>query len=111
MPKPPSLTARQVLAKIEAQEYRCAISGRELTPATATLDHIVPLGRGGKHCIDNVWVVHGQVNAAKGTMLMDEFVALCQDVARHQAALQEVGEPDASKKEPPVITGGEVGHP
>lgn len=78
------ITAKQVLELVKRQRFRCAISGRELTPETASLDHIVPLARGGPHAIENVWVVDHQVNSAKGTLSLDEFVALCRDVVAHQ---------------------------
>ena len=68
---------------IERQGFRCALSGRELTPRTASLDHKVPLTRGGPHCLENLWFVHEMVNRAKGTMTAEEFVALCHEVIRH----------------------------
>lgn len=85
MAKPMTVTAKQILRLVEKQGYRCAISGRVLTPETASIDHIVPLGRGGEHALANLWIVDHQVNAAKGTMTTEEFVALCREVAQHRA--------------------------
>ena len=84
MGKLATVTAKAILNLVERQNYRCAISGRELTPQTASLDHILPLARGGEHGIHNLWAVHHQINTAKGTMTLDEFVAMCRDVVRHQ---------------------------
>lgn len=78
------VTAKQILELVRQQGYRCAISGRELTPETASIDHIVPLANGGAHDLSNVWIVHHQVNTAKGTLSMEQFVELCRDVATHQ---------------------------
>lgn len=86
MGKPAAVTSKAILNLVERQNFHCAISGRELTPQTASLDHIVPLARGGEHGISNVWVVDHQVNSAKGTMTLEEFVAMCRDVARNQTA-------------------------
>jgi len=83
MARPTTVTARQILGLVEKQDYRCAISGRVLTPETASIDHIVPLGRGGEHTLANLWIVDYQVNAAKGTMTTEEFVAMCREVAEH----------------------------
>ena len=83
MPKKPSVSPKQIMALIESQKYRCALSGRELTPETASLDHAIPLSRGGLHDISNVQVLEFRVNAAKGTMTVEEFVAMCCDVADH----------------------------
>lgn len=48
------------------------------------MDDIIPLSRGGSHEIDNLWVVEHLVNSAKGTMTVDEFIAMCRDVTSHQ---------------------------
>ncbi len=74
------VTAGRILELIERQNYRCAISGRELTPETASLDHKIPLSKGGDHSLANIWIVHVHVNSAKGTMTIEEFVAMCKDV-------------------------------
>lgn len=79
-----TVTAKMVMDLVESQKFRCSLSGRVLTPETASLDHVVPLGRGGAHDISNVSVVDHQVNSAKGTMTVDEFVKLCRDVTDHQ---------------------------
>jgi DNA-binding CsgD family transcriptional regulator len=70
-----------LLELIETQEYRCALSGVELTPDTAALDHIVPRADGGEHVLSNVQWLHGDVNRAKGTLSNEEFVKLCRRVA------------------------------
>jgi 5-methylcytosine-specific restriction endonuclease McrA len=66
---------------LERQCYRCALTGRQLTPDTASVDHVIPLSRGGSHSIDNLQIVHSIVNKAKGSLTQDEFIALCRDVA------------------------------
>ncbi len=74
------ITAKHLLQLVERQQYRCALSGRKLTPACASLDHRIPLAKGGEHSMANLWVLHRDVNAAKGTMTVEEFVAVCRDV-------------------------------
>lgn len=65
---------------IDRQQYRCALTGMELEPDIADADHIIPVSRGGDHSIENVQVVHRDVNQAKGTMTNDEFIQLCRKV-------------------------------
>jgi hypothetical protein len=79
------ITAAFLLKLIEKQGYRCALSGRQLTPENSTLDHIVSCAEGGSHSQGNVWWVHSDVNAAKGTMATDTFIQMCRDVAGHAA--------------------------
>lgn len=90
MPKPVPVTASKIMQLIENQHFRCALSGRKLTPETASLDHIVPLSRGGSHEIENLWVVEHLVNTAKGTMTVDEFLEMCRDVTHmHSQSLDQ----------------------
>ena len=77
LPTAGELTRDDVTRLIERQRFRCALSGWPLTPQTATLDHIVAVTRGGAHQVDNVQVLHRDVNRAKCTMTNEEFVALC----------------------------------
>jgi len=76
------ITTASLLELIKAQDYRCALSGVELTPETAQLDHKQPMSAGGKHELGNVWFVHKDVNRAKSTMTVDEFVQMCLRVVR-----------------------------
>lgn len=73
-------TAKQLMAVLENQEFRCALTGVPLTPRTCEIDHKVPIARGGTNDIDNVWFIDRTVNRAKHTMTIEEFRAMCQRV-------------------------------
>ena len=73
---------------IEKQGYRCALTGIDLEPETAELDHVVPVSDGGNHSIANLQVLHKAVNRMKGAMSNDEFVRWCKMVARSDSAPQ-----------------------
>jgi 5-methylcytosine-specific restriction endonuclease McrA len=74
---------------LKAQNGRCALSGKQLTPHDATVDHIVALSRTelapsfGK---ENIWLAHKKFNAMKGTMTYEEFIEACQMVLAYQVA-------------------------
>lgn len=97
------VTAARLLDLAKRQNYRCAITGRELTPETASLDHIVPLSRGGAHVLSNIWLVDQKVNFAKGTMTYGEFVQLCRDVVEHEFAV--AGRDGPACRASPVVNG------
>lgn len=82
--------AQQLLDKLEAQEYRCAISGVKLIPGyNASIDHIVPRSKGGLlDDLDNLWWVTMDVNFAKRQMLTDEFVEFCKMIVDYNANRQ-----------------------
>lgn len=81
------ITKNNLKKMLEAQGFKCALTGRELTPETASLDHIVPLNAGGAHDMSNVHIVHAEINAMKGTLTLDTFTAACVDVAIHSGML------------------------
>lgn len=72
--------SKHLLKLIEAQEFRCALTGRQLEPVTASIDHAYPVSRGGSNTVANLQVLHVDVNQAKGTMDPETFVEMCRDV-------------------------------
>lgn len=80
------VTASAIRELLTSQNYLCYLSGRELTPLTASLDHKDPISKGGSHDMDNIGIVDYRVNLAKGTLTIDEFIEMCRDVVRHQDA-------------------------
>lgn len=77
------MTTANVLRLLEWQRFHCALTGRSLTPDTASLDHILPVRCGGEHRIENVQVLHKEVNRSKTTMTNEEFLQLCREVVAH----------------------------
>lgn len=82
-------TSRKVKARLEQTGYRCELSGVKLSPETVTLDHMVPLSKGGKHAMNNLQVVHEVVNTMKGTMRTEEFIEWCRLIADHNTNSSE----------------------
>lgn len=77
-----AVNKKRVLEILERQGRCCALTGRTLTPQTASIDHITPLANGGSHTIGNIQILHKDVNAAKGSMSQEEFIEMCREVAR-----------------------------
>ena len=75
-------TRAELRGLIESQEYRCNLSGLILEPPDAALDHIVPVCNGGGHTIDNLQVVHVIINRMKGKMSNEDFIEMCNLVAK-----------------------------
>ncbi len=81
VPRPTGeVNTENVMRLLEYQQYRCALTGRKLTPHVAALDHIVPIRFDGEHIIANVQVLHKDVNRAKGSLTNAEFIRLCEQV-------------------------------
>jgi len=83
----PKIKVSQLLRKLQQQQHKCALTGRVLTPENASLDHVVPVSRGGSHDVENVQLVIKMANDMKGTLTMEEFISICTDVAKHHGKL------------------------
>ena len=69
--------------KLESQDYRCAYSGELIFPGiNASIDHIHPRSKGGTHDEENLHWVSSVVNRMKGSLLQEQFVALCKMIGR-----------------------------
>lgn len=82
-----NITLEQLADLAEAQEYRCAFSGRLLifdmtrNNNTASLDR---LDNSKGYTIDNVQWVHKDLNMLRGSIQVDKFIDLCRQVASHR---------------------------
>lgn len=65
------------------QKLKCPYTDEKLTNETLSLDHIVPLARGGANVKENLQFVHYQVNVGKSALLHDEFLALCHAISKN----------------------------
>lgn len=72
-------SAEERLAIFERDDYVCAICGEAIDPQLnwphrlcATVDHIIPLRRGGTDEPDNLQAAHRGCNVSKGRRLADE---------------------------------------
>jgi 5-methylcytosine-specific restriction endonuclease McrA len=77
------VTPKQLEEKFEKQNGLCALSGISLTPSDVSADHIVPYESGGENTIENVEIVHKQINRMKGTLSRGEFILYCTLVAKN----------------------------
>jgi 5-methylcytosine-specific restriction endonuclease McrA len=77
---------REILDLLWEQSFRCALTGRKLTPETAVLDHKVSRSQGGIDEKENLQVIDAVVNRMKHTLSTDEFLELCREVVGHHDA-------------------------
>lgn len=78
-----ALKGSDIFEILERQEFRCNLTGVPLTPDTASIDHIIPLSKGGSHTKANAQIILNSVNQAKGSMTQSEFVEMCRLVVEH----------------------------
>ena len=62
-------------AIIARDNSTCYLCSRVLTPNEITLDHVVPVSRGGNHTNDNLRVACRPCNSGKRDLLLEEYLA------------------------------------
>lgn len=73
-----------VVEKIGAKPV-CYLTGKKIDlnmPSSYNLDHIVPTSKGGTNDLDNLGITCINANQAKGSLSLEEFHKLCEDVLR-----------------------------
>jgi len=76
--------ARDFYELLTRQGYRCAISGIELTPENTTAEHIVPLRKGGKHELANIYLVDENISRLKRNLLEEEVIEIARRIVEHE---------------------------
>jgi len=70
----PKLARRQFRKHIfESWDWKCAYCGKQLTPDTATIDHILPKHKGGHNVRSNMCCCCNSCNRAKGSSLVEDW--------------------------------------
>jgi len=80
------LTLGELREILRRQDFRCALTGQQLTPTNFALDHIVPVVDGGDFTASNSQLVLKSANRAKNTMSEHDFVEMCRQVALYRGA-------------------------
>ena len=63
----------------EAQNRRCGYCGTKIGFCEVTVDHIIPLSRGGPDCMDNMICSCKPYNELKGNRTVEEFRGVAQN--------------------------------
>jgi hypothetical protein len=72
--------AADFYAMLESQEYKCPLTGRELTPESTTAEHRIQLQAGGVHEKENIYLIHKDVGKIKRFMSEADVVRLAFDI-------------------------------
>lgn len=85
--EPPSIdyNYKDVLKHFGGTIVKCGLTGRiiDITKDKYSLDHIIPVSRGGSNELSNMSFTIPEANFAKNNMTNEEFVALCKEVCEH----------------------------
>lgn len=70
----PNFTDAEYFDLYLRQNRTCAYCGRHLALCDATVDHGIPLSRGGNNAIGNIFLVDLTCNQSKGSKTLDEYL-------------------------------------
>jgi 5-methylcytosine-specific restriction endonuclease McrA len=77
-----NITPFQFWSIAKRQRLICPLTGRKLDGNTMSVDHIAPISKGGSHELSNLQFVHIDANYAKRNLLQEDFIRLCNEVAK-----------------------------
>lgn len=97
----PSAFLTDIKQKLWAESHRCFYCGKGLSFRKATLDHVIPVIRGGKTELENLVLACSICNNQKGHKTVSDFMAHRQKQKRRKTIA--IGTPLAIKeiKTPP----------
>ena len=72
----------------EEQNRRCGYCGTKIGFSEVTIDHIIPLSKGGTNALDNLQACCGFCNKAKDDSLGDDFFNRIRNIFLYQAELK-----------------------
>lgn len=78
---PGDITIEEFWASCDRRGWECSYCHDALTKASATMDHVVPLSRGGSNGIDNIAPCCRRCNASKGNRLLSEWIGRARAAA------------------------------
>jgi 5-methylcytosine-specific restriction endonuclease McrA len=79
-------SARKRLLNDKEATLRCYYCKCAITPEIRTVDHKIPVARGGEHHADNLVVACIKCNKEKGTLTDDEFAPISDRMAANTHA-------------------------
>ena len=74
------VSAFQLWCLAKKQKLFCAITGEKLTSNNISVDHKIPISKGGTNNISNLQFVTRHSNVIKNSMTMDELYAFCKNI-------------------------------
>lgn len=75
----------------ERQNEKCAYCGRRKQLKHTTIDHIIPLSKGGTDDIDNLQCTCKMCNRLKDNMLPHEFTVLISNMLENSIKIEKGG--------------------
>lgn len=75
------LKPSDLLGVAKRQKLLCPFTGIKLTAQNISVDHIVPLSKGGSNRVDNIRLVHNMVNRMRLEYSDEEFIQMCHQIS------------------------------
>lgn len=70
-----------LLGIAKKQRLLCPFTGIKFTSDNISVDHIVPLSKGGSNHVDNIRLVHNMVNRMRLEYSDDDFIQMCHKIS------------------------------
>ncbi|GBF44517.1 HNH endonuclease [Leptospira ellinghausenii] len=81
------LRAGHIRTLLHNQNFKCYVSGMELTYDNIEIEHIIPLTMGGEHSFENLCLVDRSLKELKRFKTKEEIIELCKIILANELQL------------------------
>lgn len=81
------LKAGHIRTLLQKQNFKCYVSGIELTYENVEIEHIQPLTKGGKHELENLCLIDKSLRELKRLNTKKEILELCKVIIAYELQL------------------------
>lgn len=83
---PGSFTLEDITLQLERQRHLCFWCNRDISGGAHTIDHYIPLARGGSNYAANIVLACAPCNSSKGNKMPEEFITYLETKRRIRSA-------------------------
>lgn len=80
--KPKRFKPSEIRELLQKQNFKCFLTGRELTPDNVEAEHILPISKGGKHEVENLCLIIDSLRELKRYRSPEEIISIARDIIK-----------------------------
>jgi hypothetical protein len=80
--KPTRFKPSEIRELLKKQNFKCFLTGRELTPDNVEAEHIIPINQGGKHEVENLCLIIESLRELKRYRSPEEIISIARDIIK-----------------------------
>ncbi len=80
--KPKRIKPSEIRELLHKQDFKCFLTGRELSPENVEAEHILPVSQGGEHKVENLCLIIDSLRELKRYRNPEEILSIAKDIIK-----------------------------